>query len=226
MVTAGNCSWCAIDERRRGCTKCAKAESGTWLLPVTALGVAVVLVLVVPVRGVGDGRRGAGRGAGAGDVELATANSGSCWYLRLRLQDDAVLVGLAVDGRDLPLAEGVVERVGHALHGDAEPAGLLAVDLDVDAQAAFLRLGGDLAQRRHRRAVCATSLSAHSSTSSAIGADQRVLVLRAAHAGRDLDVLRRPGNRPSCRGCRRPSSLQPVDDRVDADRCAGRAASA
>ena len=57
----------------------------------------------------------------------------------MRLQDDAILVGLSVDGRDLPLAESVVERVGDALHGNAEPAGLFAVDVNAHARAAFLR---------------------------------------------------------------------------------------
>ena len=36
-------------ERRSERTKRAKAASGTWLEPVTELGVAVVLVLVVPL---------------------------------------------------------------------------------------------------------------------------------------------------------------------------------
>ena len=67
---------------------------------------------------------------------------------RLRFQDHAILVGLAVNGGNLPLAEGVVECVGDTLHGDAEAAGLLAVDIDVDARAALLRFGGDLAKRR------------------------------------------------------------------------------
>ena len=49
MVTEGNCSWCAIASGAEVCTKCAKADSGTWFEPVTVLGVAVVLVLVVPV---------------------------------------------------------------------------------------------------------------------------------------------------------------------------------
>ena len=49
MVTLGNCSWCAIASGAVVRTKCAKAESGTWLEPVTVLGVAVVLVLVLPV---------------------------------------------------------------------------------------------------------------------------------------------------------------------------------
>ena len=50
MVTDGNCSWCAIASGAEMCSKRAKVESGTWLLPVTALGVAEVLVLVVPAR--------------------------------------------------------------------------------------------------------------------------------------------------------------------------------
>ena len=110
--------------------------------------------------GVGDGGRRAGRGGRAGDVELRQ-RSRVVLVARLRLQHHAVLVGLAVDGGNLPLAEGVVERVGHALHGDAEAAGLLAVDLHHDARAALLRLGGDVAQRGDCRSVC-VSLSAHS----------------------------------------------------------------
>ncbi len=41
--------------------------------------------------------------------------------LRHRLQHDAVLVRLRVDGRHLSLPEGVVQGVAHRLHGDAEP---------------------------------------------------------------------------------------------------------
>src|SRR5919112_892403 len=48
MVTDGNCSWCASASGAEMRSKRAKVESGTWLLAVTALGVAEVLVLVVP----------------------------------------------------------------------------------------------------------------------------------------------------------------------------------
>ena len=48
MVTDGNCSWCASASGAEMCSKRAKVESGTWLLPVTVLGVAEVLVLVEP----------------------------------------------------------------------------------------------------------------------------------------------------------------------------------
>ena len=127
------------------CSKRAKVESGTWLLPVTVLGVAEVLVLVRARSGVADGRRRAGRGAGAGDVELRQRGR-VLLIARLRLQDHAVLVGLRIDRRNLALAEGVVERVVDRLHRDAEPAGGFAVDLDLHAQAALLRLRGDVEQ--------------------------------------------------------------------------------
>ena len=48
MVTEGNCSWCASISGAEMCSKRAKVDSGTWLLPVTVLGVAEVLVLVEP----------------------------------------------------------------------------------------------------------------------------------------------------------------------------------
>jgi hypothetical protein len=80
---------------------------------------------------------------GAGDIDFGQ-RPGILLVARLRFQDDAVLVGLAVDGRNLPLAEGIVERVGDALHGNAEASGLFAVDVDVDARAAFLRFRGHL----------------------------------------------------------------------------------
>ena len=48
MVTEGNCSWCASASGAEMCSKRAKVESGTWLLPVMVLGVAEVLVLVEP----------------------------------------------------------------------------------------------------------------------------------------------------------------------------------
>ena len=61
----------------------------------------------------------------------------------------------------------------------------------MDARAALLRLGGDLAQRAGCCAGLCTSLAAHSTTSAASVLDQRVLILRAADAGGNLDVLRR-----------------------------------
>ena len=95
-------------------------------------------------RGVGDSRRRAVGRACAGDIELAERGR-VLLVARLRFENDAVLVRLAIDRRDLPLAESVVERVGDALHRHAEAAGLFAVDIDQNARPAFLRFGGDFA---------------------------------------------------------------------------------
>jgi len=56
------------------------------------------------------------------------------------------LVGLTVDRRNLPLTESVAQGIDHGLHGDAQPAGHLAVDLDVHAKAIVLRFRSDVAQ--------------------------------------------------------------------------------
>src|SRR3974390_3694546 len=77
-------------------------------------------------RSVGNGSDSARRGDSAGDVKFRQR----AWILlvaRLCLQDDAVLIGLAVDGGNLPLAESVVEGVGDTLHKNAEASGLRAM---------------------------------------------------------------------------------------------------
>ena len=109
---------------------------------------------------------------------------------RLRLENDAILVGLTVNGGNLPLAECVIERVGDALHGYAQPSGLLAIDVDLHTRAAFLRFGGDFAQRRIA-AQTARQLVGPFDHFGAVGGHQRVLILRAAHPRGNLDVLRR-----------------------------------
>ena len=211
-------------QRRRGVARSARRRrAAPGCEPVTVLGVARGVGVGGAGRGVADGRRRAGRGAGAGDVELRQ-RAGVLLVARLRLQDDAILVGLAVDRRDLPLAEGVVERVGDALHRDAEPPGLLAVDVDLHAQAAFLRLGGDLAQRRiaaQLRASACRPIRAPRRRRCRPACTGTARGSRASRSGCPAPA----GNRPSCRGCRRPR-LQPLDDLVDARRCARRAASA
>ena len=132
----------------------------------------------------------------------------------MRLEDHAILVGLRIDRRDLALAEGVVERVVDRLHRDAEPAGGFAVDLDLHAQAALLRLRGDVEQPRGPAAAARVSFSDHSMHLAGVGADQRVLILRAARPRADLDVLHRlevDGHA----GDRRDRPLQAADDVVD-----------
>ena len=104
------------------------------------------------------------RDAGGRNVDLGQRGR-VVLVLRHRLEDHAVLVGLPVDGRDLALAEGVAQGVDDGLHGDAEAAGGLAVDL---RPAAGSRRS---APPRRRPAAPATacsscvSLAAQSSTS-------------------------------------------------------------
>ena len=110
--------------------------------------------------------------------------------LRHRLEHDAILVCLRIDRRDLTLAEGVVQRVVHGLQAHAEPAGGHAIDLDLGAQAAVLRLRchlfqlGRLLELGHEPLRPFVDLGR-------VGADERVLILRAARARRDLHVLHR-----------------------------------
>ena len=61
--------------------------------------------------------------------------------LRIDFENDAILVGLAINCRDLPLAEGIVERIVQRLHRDAEPARDNAVGLDHHGVAVFLNVG-------------------------------------------------------------------------------------
>ena len=145
-VTEGNCSWCAI-------------ASGAVVRIISAKAVERHLRAR---RARHEGRerlrvlRARGRKRLARDVRRHVdlrQRRRIALILRRGLEDHAVLVRLPVDGGDLPLAERIVERVVDHLHRDAEPAGLLAVDVDEGAQAAFLRLGRHVAQRRVRRAA-------------------------------------------------------------------------
>ena len=58
---------------------------------------------------------------------------------RVDLEDDSVLVARGVDGGDLPLREGVVERVVDGIDAHPEPCGGVAIDLDVELESAGLR---------------------------------------------------------------------------------------
>ena len=58
------------------------------------------------------------------------------------LHHHVVLVELGEDGGDLALAEGVVERVVHVGHGDAQPRRGVAVDHQLRAQALVLQVAG------------------------------------------------------------------------------------
>jgi hypothetical protein len=108
----------------------------------------------------------------------------------LCFQNDAILVRLRIDRGDLALAEGVVERIVDGLNIDAEPAGLFALDRDVRPQSALLRLQRDIFERARLPQSCG-KLGRRRGDFVRIRARQRILILRAARARRDLDILHR-----------------------------------
>jgi hypothetical protein len=82
---------------------------------------------------------------------------GVALMLRVNLQDDAILVALGEDGRDLALGERIVERVVDVLDLDAEPRRGDAVDHHIGLQSALLAVG---VPRRPRVPPVATALVA------------------------------------------------------------------
>ena len=161
MVAAGNCSSCMMTSGA-----VVRSTRAITLSGICAAGVADACAGVVVLRA---RHRHRLRRGGRRHIELRQRRRIALIF-RLRLENDAVLVGLAVDRRNLPLPEGVVERVVDDLHRDAEPAGLLAIDLDHRAQAAFLHLGGDVAQQRRRLAGASASRSVQASDLVRVGA--------------------------------------------------------
>ena len=56
------------------------------------------------------------------------------------------LIGLRIDRRYLPLAEGIVERIVDVLRGNAKPARCVAIDIDQQSEAVVLLVARDVAQ--------------------------------------------------------------------------------
>ena len=69
--------------------------------------------------------------------------------LRRHFHDHVILVLVLVDGRDLALAERVIERVVHLADGQAQARFRGAVDLEIDFQALVLLIGIDVLQLGH-----------------------------------------------------------------------------
>ena len=100
--------------------------------------------------------------------------------LGVMFQHHAILVRLGVNGGDKALAKGVIQRVIHVGHGNAQTAGGVAVDVHVRRQPFILPVAADVRnlrqcfqlvhQLRHPGAECIKR-----------GGLERKLVLRAAH---------------------------------------------
>ncbi|MNP31584.1 hypothetical protein D3C76_1247110 [compost metagenome] len=66
----------------------------------------------------------------------------------LGLQYHTVLAGLGIDGRDLALAEGVIQGIGDVRDVDAQAAGSIAVDHQEHLQTLVLQVAGHVGQFR------------------------------------------------------------------------------
>ena len=145
---------------------------------------------------------------------------------RLHLHHDVILVERRINGGNLALAEGVVERVVDRLRRDAQARGGVAVDDELEpaspGSAGRCSRPRSSRQRPHLRQQLGRPLV---QIARGLSHCKRVLILR---------VARRPPTRMSCAACRNsvaPGNArqlwpQPVDHLVGADLALARAASA
>jgi len=100
------------------------------------------------------------------------------------------LAGLGVDGGNLALAEGVVQRVGDGRHTDAQARGRIAVDHQVHLQAFVLQVAGDVGKLR-QLAEGVHQLVTPQRQQLRVRGGHAELVLGAAHTVFDGQVLHR-----------------------------------
>ena len=143
-----------------------------------------------------DGRRiepGQGRqrhhfpAQGRAQVKIVQA-FGLATLLGIQLQNHVVLIDLGLEFIDLPLAEGVVQRFVDVAGGQAETRRSAAVDADVGDAAAQLQVVGNVTKRGVTAQFFRQALGP-GAEGRAIVALEHVLVLGAAWAGAEVDVL-------------------------------------
>ena len=110
--------------------------------------------------------------------------------LRRDFQHHVILVELGEHGRDLALPECIVERVVDGRGRDAEARGGIAIDHQMRASPCVLLIGRDIAQRGSVRSL-SISVAVQVLSSAAFGIFEAVLILGAAHAIFDRQILHR-----------------------------------
>ena len=156
------------------------------------------------------GTRAAAYPAGIARHPQQADQGGVLAQLGRRFQHHAVLVGLGVNRADLALAEGAVQHVVHRLHGDAQARGGIAVHIHRHPQPAIALVAVDLAQLRHL-AQPFDQARRPATQPRIVRIGQRVLELRGADPGADLDILHR-GDLGLDTGDRREPRCQPGGD--------------
>ncbi|MNT38360.1 hypothetical protein D3C72_1745490 [compost metagenome] len=143
-----------------------------------------------------DGRRiepGQGRqrhhfpAQGRAQVEVVEA-FGLAALLGIQFQDHVVLVDLGLEFIDLTLAESIVQGFVDVTGGEAETCSGATVDADVGDAAAQLQVVGNIAERRVAAQFFRQALRP-CREGRAVVALEYVLILRAARAGAEVDVL-------------------------------------
>ena len=66
--------------------------------------------------------------------------------VRRHFENHVELIGLRINRRYLPLAEGIVKRVVDILRRDAQPPGRIAIDIDQQSEAVVLLIARNIAQ--------------------------------------------------------------------------------
>ncbi len=157
-----------------------------------------------------DGRERHLAARGRGHIDLVE-RLGRQLHAGAGLHDHPVLVGLGEDGGDDPLAEGVVERAVDRGGGDAEARGRVAVDDDVGAARPCWAWSVATSASCGSCWSRSISLGIHSARAAGIRAFEHHLVLGAADAVVDRQVLDRlhVGRDPDDAGDLR---LQALDD--------------
>ncbi|MCY1398095.1 hypothetical protein D9M71_131210 [compost metagenome] len=108
--------------------------------------------------------------------------------LGVKLENHLVLVGFGLELADLALAEGVIKRLVDIGGGQAEAGGGDAVDVDAGNTASQLQVVGHVAKGRVGAQAFGQALGPQVELG-AVVALEHVLVLAAAGAGAEVDVL-------------------------------------
>ena len=110
--------------------------------------------------------------------------------LRLHFENDAELIELGENDRDLALAERVVKRVVDGLGQDVEARRFFAIDIDIQLQAIDLLIAGHVGQLR-KLTEFLHEFRCPLAQLRGVRILQNVLELSAADARVDLQILRR-----------------------------------
>ena len=138
------------------------------------------------------GRASLGRAAGGRNIDFVE-HGRALGVARIDLHDDVILVDRGEDGRDLPLAEGVIERVVDLRRRQAEARGGVAVDDQIGLQRLGLLVRGHVLEPSARDQRVGQLLRPFVKLAD-VFRGQGILILRRARPRAGAKILRRLEN--------------------------------